>query len=252
MSQKTLVPFQYVADKSLGRWVNEQRCQNMRGLLRQDRKDILTNIGFVWKVASRKGELKLHENADSQARWAYCFRQLVEYKNEHGDFKVPTTGAKAGLGMWAVEQKKLMQTGTMDEMVAQRFAAIGFCSAGEQKVWEKNYQELLKVGYTSIYTLADPCLSHWVICQRYLYKKGNLSNERKMKFFEVNGFAWDSSPLNLPKPEPKHILKARKRLGAEPTATWKPVTKKKKVAAKANPADSDTASESEGEGDLVI
>ena len=227
----------------------------MRGLLRDDRKEILTNIGFVWKVVSRKGELQLQEDADAQARWAYFFRQLVEYKNEYGNFNVPTTGDKAHLGAWALEQKKLLQVeGNVDEMMAQRFAAIGFCTAGEEKLFEKNYQDLKAAGYTSIYTLANPCLSHWVICQRYLYKKGTLSKERKMKFFEINGFTWDSSPLNLPKPEPKHILKARKRrLGAkQPAEPTKPAAKKQKVASKANPADDDTASESEGEDSPLV
>lgn len=255
LSLNALLTDRYVADKSLGRWVNEQRCQNMRGLLRDDRKELLVNIGFIWKVASRKGELQLQEGADAQARWAYFFRQLVEYKNEHRNFNVPTTGDKADLGAWALEQKKLLQTaGMVDEMMAQRFAAIGFCTVGEEKLFEKNYQDLMKAGYTSIYTLANPCLSHWVICQRYLYKKGTLSKERKMKFFEINGFTWDSSPLNLPKPEPKHILKARKRAQqAEPT---KPAAKKKQkvaaVASKVNPADDDTASESEGEDSLLL
>jgi len=231
--------------------------QNMRGLLRQDRKDILTNLGFVWKVYSRKGELKLQEDADDQAKWAYKFRQLVEYNNEHNSFDVPTTGLNAELGVWAQEQKQLVLAGEMDEMSAQRFAAIGFCTAGEQALWDKNYQALLTVGYTSIYTLSDPCLAHWVICQRYLYKKGQLSDERKSKLFEVNGFSWDSSPINLPKPEPKHILKAKKRQLA--AAMAKPFTSRNKKQKKAvagapakvaNPIGSDdcaTASESEGD-----
>ena len=229
----------------------------MRGLLRDDRKEILTNIGFVWKVASRKGELQLQENADEQTRWAYFFRQLVEYKSEHGSFEVPTTGDHGELGRWAAEQKRLLQLGSVDERMAQRFAAIGFCDFGDEQIWEKNYQKLLAAGFSSIYTLSNPCVSHWVICQRYLYKKGTLSQERKMKFFEINGFNWDSSPLNLPKPEPKHIQKARKRrLGAKQTSSTKPAAKKKQklVAAvsKSNPADEDTASESEGEDNPLV
>lgn len=228
----------------------------MRGLLREDRKEILTNIGFVWKVTSRKGELQLQENADDKARWAYFFRQLVEYKNEHGNFDVPTTGEKGELGLWAVEQKQLLQLSKVDERMAQRFAAIGFCTAGEEKIWEKNYQELLAAGYSSVFTLSNPCVSHWVICQRYLYKKGTLSKERKMKFFEINGFTWDSSPLNLPKPEPKHIQKARKRrLGTQAESTKPAGKKKQKVAAglsKSNPIDEDTASESEGEDNSLV
>lgn len=41
----TAVPFQWDNDKSLGRWVNEQRTQNTRGLLRPDRKELLMKLG---------------------------------------------------------------------------------------------------------------------------------------------------------------------------------------------------------------
>ena len=189
-----------------------QRCQNTRGLLRQDRKDILDNIGFVWRVTSRKGELKLEEDSDANAVWCYRFRQLVEYKKNHGTF--PSAGSSdvdSSVREWAEEQKKLMVSGKMDEMRAQRFATIGFCQDGEAEMWEMNYQKLLRNGFNSIYSLDDACLSHWVICQRYLHKKGLLSKERKIKFFEVQGFSWDSSPLHLPQPEPKHVTKEKGR-----------------------------------------
>ena len=77
-----------------------------------------------------------------------------------------------------------------------------------------------------------------------------------MKFFEINGFTWDSSPLNLPKPEPKHIQKARKRrLGTKQAASSTksaPKKKQKVVAALSKSADEDTASESEGEDNPLV
>lgn len=204
----TLVPFAYTGDKSLGRWVNEQRCQNMRGLLRPDRKEVLSFIGFVWKVSSRKGELPKPANADSQ--FVCRFRQLVDHKKEKGFF--PTPESHGGeLGKWAGEQKKLMREGKMEETRAQRFAVIGFCNAGEEQIWEENYQRLQQAGYNAIYTLEDPQLSHWVICQRYLYRKGMLAQGRKMSLFDIPGFQWDSRPLNLPQPEPKHVIREKQR-----------------------------------------
>lgn len=44
------VPFQYELDKSLGRWVNEQRTQNTRSLLRADRKELLDQVNFLWRI----------------------------------------------------------------------------------------------------------------------------------------------------------------------------------------------------------
>jgi Helicase associated domain len=216
LPQQTLVPFQYVADKSLGRWVNEQRCQHMRGLLREDRREILSRIGFVWKVNSRKGELTIGEEADDKTQWGFSFRQLVEWKNSHGSFPVDSPFAEQDfLAQWASEQRQWMIAGELEESKAQRLAAIGFCDAGDDKIWDTNYGKLQRQGYESIYSLQDPCLSHWVILQRYLYKKDKLLPERKMLLFDIPGFAWDSTPLNFPKPitkpESKHILKEKQR-----------------------------------------
>lgn len=230
-----MVPFQYFADKSLGRWVNEQRCQNSRNLLRKPRKDLLVSVGFVWKVASRKGKLILENDADAHARWCYRFRELVEFqKANNGSFDIPNAHVKDSLGHWAAEQKKLMIAGKLDEIKAQRLATIGFCDAGEETLWEKNYQKLRKAGFNSIFSLQDPGLCHWVMCQRYLHKKGKLSNERKMKFFEVPGFMWDSSPLNMPEPEPKHVLKERERSNNNNSS------QRKKPAQKQRPTKSST------------
>ncbi|CAB9509845.1 helicase [Seminavis robusta] len=229
----TLVPFQYFADKSLGRWVNEQRCQNMRGLLRHDRRDILSAIGFVWKVNSRKGQLILEDGADDNSQWAYNFRQLVEYKEMHGSF--PAAGMDAPLSLWADAQRSIMEEGDMEEMRAQRLAAIGFCRDGEDEIWDTNYAKLQAQGYNSIYTLEDSCLSHWVIIQRYLYKKGQLHQDKKMQLFDIPGFVWDSSPLNLPKPESKHVLKEKQRRNSNSSnnnkENKKPSKGKKKVVA---------------------
>jgi len=240
----------------------------MRGLLRQDRKDILTAIGFVWKVSSRKGELILEDDSDEHAVWCFRFRELVEFQKNHGVFPKTCVGGNntGSLVEWATEQRKLLATGKMEELKAQRLAAIGFCSDNESQMWEINYQLLLKAGYNSIYSLKDPGLSHWVICQRYLHRKGTLSTQRKMKLFEVAGFSWDSSPLNLPKPEPKHVVKEKERRKKDlkgkrqtkPTMVVKKETNTQQKAAMVeasrpdSPATTVASESSEGEGALGL
>ena len=182
----------------------------MRGLLRQDRKDILSQIGFVWKVSSRKGELP--EPTDDDSRFYHHFRQLIEYKKAHGSYPESHHG---DVGKWATDQKQLMAAGKLEEMKSQRFAVIGFCNDGEDEIWMRNYQKLQQNGYHSIVTLEDPMLTHWVICQRYLHKKGLLVDERKTKFFDIPGFVWDSTPINLPQPEPKHATKEKTKKKAK-------------------------------------
>lgn len=202
----------------------------MRGLLRQDRKEILDHIGFVWKVSSRKGELPTPEG--EEALFMYRFRELIEH---HKTFGIFPEGQHGEIGKWAKEQKALMETGKLDDMKAMRFAAIGFCTAGEERIWDENYAKLLQKGYSSIFSLEDLKLSHWVICQYYLTKKGRLPTERKMKFFEIPGFQWDSTPINLPQPELKHVMNQK--------AKKKPATKVEKKVQEEDPAT--TSSESE-------
>ena len=45
-----IVPTEYKEDKSLGYWVSKQRAFHSTNKLRQDRKELLDELGFVWKV----------------------------------------------------------------------------------------------------------------------------------------------------------------------------------------------------------
>jgi DNA-directed RNA polymerase subunit N (RpoN/RPB10) len=48
-----IVPCRYEQDKSLGQWINNrQRTYLNQNKMRQDRKEILDELGFVWSVDS--------------------------------------------------------------------------------------------------------------------------------------------------------------------------------------------------------
>jgi hypothetical protein len=49
-----MVPFSYEQDKSLGRWVDTQRTYHNNNKLRLDRKELLDEIGFVWKAVAAR------------------------------------------------------------------------------------------------------------------------------------------------------------------------------------------------------
>jgi hypothetical protein len=46
-----VVPFNYEQDKSLGRWFHTQRNFHAKNKIRLDRKELLDEIGFVWKAS---------------------------------------------------------------------------------------------------------------------------------------------------------------------------------------------------------
>jgi hypothetical protein len=45
-----MVPFRYEQDMSLALWVSRQRHIHTNNVIPQDRKDMLDEIGFVWRV----------------------------------------------------------------------------------------------------------------------------------------------------------------------------------------------------------
>jgi hypothetical protein len=45
-----MVRRRYEQDKSLGRWVHQQRTDHNKNKIRQDRKRLLDEIGFAWKA----------------------------------------------------------------------------------------------------------------------------------------------------------------------------------------------------------
>lgn len=60
------VPFQWEQDKSLGRWVNEMRTQNTRGIIRPDRKELLEKLGFLWRI--NRGDRAYRPSKAKQAK----------------------------------------------------------------------------------------------------------------------------------------------------------------------------------------
>jgi hypothetical protein len=73
------VPQGYCVNPQLGRWVMTQRAMKRKATLSDERVAQLDLIGFDWG-----GEERF-----SQAAWGQRFQQLVDYKQTHGDFKVP-------------------------------------------------------------------------------------------------------------------------------------------------------------------
>jgi hypothetical protein len=93
-----MVPFKYKQDKSLGHWVSNQRA---RHVMLQDRKDLLDELEFVWRVR----EPPIVSKGDDDAlhmQWKKQYDKLVEFKRMNGHCRVPQT---ASLGWWVSNQR---------------------------------------------------------------------------------------------------------------------------------------------------
>jgi uncharacterized protein YbgA (DUF1722 family) len=96
-----LVPKGYEQDKSLGRWVGNQRNYHKNDKLRFDRKRILEEIGFAWKAEGS------HSCDRSDKIWHQQCEQLVAFKLKNSHCVVPTKHEQEkSLGQWVRTQRK--------------------------------------------------------------------------------------------------------------------------------------------------
>jgi hypothetical protein len=89
-----LVPQKYEEDVALGMWVNKQRRSHSNNKIRLDRKGLLEEIGFVWRV-------------NKSTLWNKQYEKLVEFKRKHGNCLVPRSYQEdVSLGNWVNNQRQ--------------------------------------------------------------------------------------------------------------------------------------------------
>jgi len=146
----------------------------------------------------------------SQA-WYERFRELREYKDQHGNCMVPQKyEPNPSLGIWVNKQRmeyKLLQDGEKSSMTSERLSAlqsIGFVWAKRkgQATWDAKYKQLQdyksRHGDCLIPTkfAKDPALGRWVSTQREQYRLWKSGDDRskmtveKVRMLEEVGFVW--------------------------------------------------------------
>jgi uncharacterized protein YbgA (DUF1722 family) len=109
------VPHSYEQDKSLGEWVSTQRQYHKDKKLRLDRKELLDEIGFVWK------------NEELESQWNQQHEKLVEFKRKNGHCMVPQSYEQdKSLGEWVSKQRKVHNKNKMRPDRKERLDQIGF------------------------------------------------------------------------------------------------------------------------------
>lgn len=79
-----LVPHYYEQDPSLGMWVRFQRKLNKDGVLQAHRKELLSNLGFVWKCDKADADASL-----LQREWDKKYNAVLEVQKRYGCENVP-------------------------------------------------------------------------------------------------------------------------------------------------------------------
>lgn len=112
-----MVPAEYVTESGirLGSWIGNQRNRYKKKQLTESQIRRLEAAGMVWDA--------------NEARWNAGYERLREYRNTHGNARVPQTYACLDgykLGSWVKTQRRTAKTGQLDPQKLRSLEAIGF------------------------------------------------------------------------------------------------------------------------------
>lgn len=109
-------------DSALQYWVLTQRQQYRLHSIRPERKKLLDDIDFVWKVDVYDAKSSLH-----QQHFDAMFDRLVAFQNTHGHTQVPFRYPEdPELSQWAFWQRKLYHASQLEARRKQRLDDVGF------------------------------------------------------------------------------------------------------------------------------
>ena len=198
-----LVPHKYAEDPKLGRWVTKQRrVSTVDEKTKQERRDKLNSIGFVWSVR------ELGRSSKWDKKWNDKFERLLQYKQENGDCLVPQNYKEykedtllPSLGKWVSQQRSLQANNKLRSDRRSKLESIGFVwVAGEsltayEEKWEEMFERLEEYSREYGNCLVpdrykeDPSLGIWVNHMRQ--GRNDLDSERICRLESI-GFVWDA------------------------------------------------------------
>jgi hypothetical protein len=160
--------------KSLGKWLNDQRNAYKKQRLDKEKIELLESLGIIWNMDVHNFELKI--------------KQLLEYKEEFGDFNVPVAYKKdPSFGNYIY---KLKTNGIKEKWKIERLHKIGFHSIGimpqrEKKghitlYWYKMLDELKSINTlnTEEINSINPKLAKWFENQKKAFRHKKLKDEQ--------------------------------------------------------------------------
>jgi hypothetical protein len=188
-----LVPRIYQEDMSLGMWVHKQRHFHNKNTIQLDRKGLLDEIGFAWKVKV---------DTTNYALWNKQYEKLVQYKRENGHCLVPQRHHEdMSLGMWVHKQRHFHSKNTIRLDRKDLLNKLGFVwSVDNSALWRQQYEKLAefkrKNGHCNVMARyqEDMSLGKWVGTQRVRHVNNKMRQDRKELLDEL-GFVWKAGTV---------------------------------------------------------
>ena len=187
---KRMIPIGHFTEDgfALGQWQSAQRQAYQRGQLNAEKKQMLDEIGMVWR---------LHDWA-----WDVGYNHFVaQPADSKGRRKIATnfvTPDGYALGVWQSKQRKAYSLGTLSEERESRLRAAGIIWDGQRQAWEEGFAHFVSWPANSHGKRLVPRnhvepngfnLGLWQHAQRQAHKLGELSIERTTRL-EAAGIVW--------------------------------------------------------------
>jgi hypothetical protein len=107
------VPYGWLENPALARWVHAQRGAQVRGELRPERRRRLAALGFEWKLRE-------------VVPWAAMYAKLLGFQRTHGHADVSAGSGDARLLHWVTRQRQLFREGRLPATRRAKLERLGF------------------------------------------------------------------------------------------------------------------------------
>jgi len=143
----------------------------------------------------------------SDLKWKSKLRELLEFKQRHGHFNVPRNWQEnPSLSFWVINQRRLIQKGSLPKArleVLERFGIQWQNAEGRTRKRDSHWNRLCEALHAFLRERGhcdvpegwkeNPELARWVARQRHLKRRGQLREDRLLRFEEC-GIDWSLAP----------------------------------------------------------
>lgn len=112
-------------NKELNQWMRNQRSYYHKGILRQDREQLLNEIEFVWRAKKEKVEVP------ERSSWMGHYERLVAFQQRNGHLEVSVAHDRK-LKTWINMQRYCKKNNTLNKDQQKLLDKIGFLWAAEK------------------------------------------------------------------------------------------------------------------------
>ena len=176
-------------DKNLGSWVTVQRQKAKKGVLSEERKDMLLSVGFVFDAKDDK--------------WEKMYPLYVEFKEEfHREPKIDEIYKGENLGVWVSNQRRADKNDACSKIRKNQLGDKEPESLGLQYRLKRMiklylaFKEMYKREPKSNEVYQGVNLGRWLKDQKSRAKKGELSAKRQEQLIDAGVVLFDDAKEN--------------------------------------------------------